>query len=256
MTGCWELFKKEKKINHRFALMKMRQIAFAVLMFAGLSAHSQKGFRIGPSAGIISSRAYVVDSIKSQYNFRFKSGFSGGVAMQYGFSDRYTLASGVNYVNKGYRLFNDSNKTGDLIKHNFNNIEVPINLITRLGYRASSKMRIVTGVTLNYTMSKTNALKTNKGNTFSILESHKSTFYPMLNIGLEIGSVSATGNMFVLSAVYRQSFFNVTGLAVRNNVDLSKPELFTLGFRGSYLGVSISYLFDSKNFKRETLIFE
>lgn len=244
-----------KKNNHRFAEMKLKSIVLSVLMLSVFALKSQEGWRIGPTASFLSSRCYVVDSIKSQFNLRFKSGFSAGFAVQYGFNKKMTIASGINFVNKGYRFFNDSNKNGDLLKHNFNNIEIPINFISKLGFRSNSKIRALIGVSVNYAMNKSENVLSNKNSTFTIREVSQAKIYPMLNLGLEIANVNVAGNAFIFSAIYRQSFSNSVDLEIRNTGNLNSPKLFSMGYRGSYLGISVSYLFNTKNFKRDDVFY-
>lgn len=217
-----------------------------------LSLHAQKGLRIGPSANLVSSRTYVMkDSLlPNNFNFRFKSGFNVALSFQYGFTDRFTLGWALGYTNKGYRIFNDSNKSGNMIKHNFGNIELPVNAIYKMRIGATSRMRALAGLTLNYQVGTKEKIVANKNNTFIAKEKSVNSLYPMLNLGVEIASEGKSGNVFVFGVYYKQAFTQMMDLSIYNSTDFSKNRLFGLGYRGSYVGIGFSYLFDISNFKR------
>lgn len=224
-------------------------------MAATLQLNAQKGLRFGPAANFASSRAYVTDSLPNNFNFRFKSGFNGGLSVQYGFSDRFVLGSGILYANKGYRVFNDSNKNGNLIKHNFSNIEIPVNAIFKLRLGSTSKMRFLIGGTFNYGLDKSGKVLKNNNGTFVISEKIISKSYPMLNLGVEIASQNKSGNVLVFGVYYKQSFSNHVDLSIYNTSDLTKQRNFSLGYKGSYVSLGFSYLFDAKNLKKSEEFF-
>lgn len=223
-------------------------VLFILSTAVGLKA--QKGFRIGPSAHVLSSKPFVVDSLPDNFNFRLKSGFNIGLDFQYGFDDRFTLGWGLGYTNKGYRLFNDSNSSGDLLKHNFSSIELPISAIYKMRLGVTSRMRAVAGLTLNYQVGSTEKVLMNKNESFVIREKSLNALYPLGHLGLEIASEGKSGNVFVFGVYYKQSLVNQTELSVFNTSDVTKNRVFSLGYRGSYIGLGFSYLFDIKNFKR------
>ena len=223
------------------------------LMFASVAV-AQKGLKIGPQLTFLSSRLHVIDSLPDNFNFRFKSGFKAGLSLQYGFSERTVLSSGLFYTNKGYRLYNDTNSQGNLIKHNSGLFELPLNLHVKLRVGANSKMSFVFGGSMNYTLQANTTEKRNAGNNFIVKETIQNTLYPMLNSGLEIASENASGNVFVFGVYYHQAFSNQTLLEVKNNSSQVDPR-FNLGYRGTYIGVGISYLFNVNNFKKEEQFF-
>ncbi len=243
------------KNNFRFAIMFKTPLFAIVMIAAAMQLNAQKGLRFGPAANFASSRTYVTDSLPDNFNFRFKSGFNGGISVQYGFTDRFVLGTGLVYASKGYRVFNDSNKNGNLIKHNFSSIEIPVNAIFKLRLGGSSKMRFLIGGTFNYGLDKSGKVLKNNNGTFVISEKliHKS--YPMLNLGLEIASENKGGNVLVFGVYYKQSFANQAELSVYNSSDLTKQRNFSLGYRGSYISLGFSYLFDAKNLKKSEEFF-
>lgn len=235
-------------------MFKTRIILIALLAISNLVT-AQDGLRIGPNAMFLSSRPYVIESLPDEFNFRFKSGYSGGLSIQYGFTQKFILGSGVNFTSKGYRVFNDTNSGGSLIKHNFNNIEVPINAIFKLRLGSTSKMRGIIGGTFNYMISKEDKVMKNNTGTFVISEKSVTNMYPMLNLGVEIASENKGGNIFVFGVYYKQAFSDQHNLSIYNTSDLSQNKLFNLAYRGTYIGVGLSYLFDIKNFKRSEEFF-
>jgi hypothetical protein len=194
---------------------------------------AQKGLKLGPQLNFLSSRPYVIDSLPNNFNFRFKSGFRAGLTMQYGFSEGLVLASGLFYTNKGYRLYNDTNTRGNVIKHNSG---------------------LFVGGSINYNLQSTTHEIRNAGNNFIVNETHDRAVYPMLNSGVEIANENASGNVFVFGVYYHQSFTNQTLIGVRTNSSQTQDH-FKLGYRGTYIGVGLSYLFNLKNFKKEEVFF-
>lgn len=223
-------------------------------MLVTVSASAQEGFRIGPTGGVLLSRCSITDTLFNNYNFRYKTGFNAGLRAQYGFTEGFGVSTSVLLVSKGYRIFNDSNKHGNRIRHNFYNFEVPVNIFFNFKTGAT-RLRGVAGLALNSVLSKSGALKENSNNTFAIKEEVKTAFYPLINLGIEIYKVGNSGDAFIFSANYKQAFQQGTLLHVYNSPN-HNPELFALGFRGSYLSVGVSYLFNLKNFKRGEQFFE
>ena len=230
----------------------LKLLGICLLLSTNLMA--QKGLKLGPQLNFLSSRPYVIDSLPNNFNFRFKSGFRAGLTMQYGFSEGLVLASGLFYTNKGYRLYNDTNTRGNVIKHNSGLFELPVNLHLKLRVGASSKMRFVVGGSINYNLQSTTHEIRNAGNNFIVNETHDRAVYPMLNSGVEIANENASGNVFVFGVYYHQSFTNQTLIGVRTNSSQTQDH-FKLGYRGTYIGVGLSYLFNLKNFKKEEVFF-
>lgn len=243
------------KNNFRFVVMLKTRLIVLTLIASVSQLYAQKGLKFGPAASFLSSRTYVTDSLPNNFNFRFKSGFSGGLSIQYGFTDRFVLGTGALFTSKGYRVFNDSNKNGNLIKHNFNNIEIPVNAIFKLRVGATSKMRALIGGTYNLSLDQSGKVLKNSNGTFVISEKSVNRSYPMLNLGLEIASENKGGNVLVFGVYYKQAFANKTELSVYNSSDLTKQRNFSLGYRGSYIGIGFSYLFDTKNLKKSEEFF-
>ena len=76
----------------------------------------------------------------------------------------------------------------------------------------------------------------------------------MLNTGVEIANENASGNVFVFGIYYHQGFANQSLLGIKTNSNQVQSH-FNLGYRGTYIGVGLSYLFNLKNFKKEEVFF-
>jgi hypothetical protein len=76
----------------------------------------------------------------------------------------------------------------------------------------------------------------------------------MLNSGVEIANENTSGNVFVFGIYYHQGFANQSLLEVTTGVNQTQNH-FNLGYRGTYIGVGLSYLFNLKNFKKEDVYF-
>ncbi len=110
------------------------------------------------------------------------------------------------------------------------------------------------GVSMNSILSKDRHEEANENKTFIVREEIKQKLYPMLNVGIEIANENKTGNIFCFGVRYQQGFNNNTLLHVYNNENSSSPR-FDLGFKGSYIGVSVTYLFNPANFKKDEQFF-
>ena len=119
---------------------------------------------------------------------------------------------------------------------------------------ASSRMRFLLGGTLNYQLQTDQKILANEGNTFAIKESTQQQLYPMFNTGVEIASENKAGNVFVFGVYYSQALSNQSILHISGS-KASNTDVFSLGYRGSYIGIGLSYLFDLKNFKKEEVFF-
>ena len=242
------------KKNDRFVLMISRSILALFLFALSATCLGQEGFKFGPQVAFISSRTHVLDKLPDNFNFRFKSGFKFGFTAQYGFTPKFVLGSGLSFVNKGYRVFNDTNSKGNLLKSNLSHIELPLNMVFKFRMGASSRMRFLLGGTLNYQIKTNEKILANNGETFVIREKNEQQLYPMMNTGVEIASENKAGNVFVFGIYYSQAFSNQSILHVSGSKTAS-TDIFSLGYRGSYIGIGLSYLFDLKNFKKEEVFF-
>ncbi len=234
--------------------MKLSIRLLFLFLFAHQCLFAQKGFRIGPSVAYLASKPKVIGSIPNDFTFRFKSGFNAGVMMYYGFSNKIGISSSVLFSSKGYRLFNDSNRNGNELKHNQSLLEIPLNLVIKQRLNSVSNIRENIGVSFCSLLSSTSKTISNKNNSFRIEEETKTTFYPMLNIGLEVSHEAKNNNIFVFGAFLKQGFSNNTNLAVYNSKTIAAPR-FNLGFQGSYVGISLSYLFNLSNLKKQEEFF-
>ena len=229
--------------------MKLR-IFFTLTIFYVLNLQAQKGFRIGPTAGFLSSRLVVNDSIANNFNFRFKSGFNAGVNMYYGFTPNFGLNLNVLATSKGYRLFNDSNKNGNILKHNQTHIEIPFHFVFKQRLNSLTFFRLNFGGSISHMLSSDKKDLSNKNGSFRISETTKSTTSPLLSVGLEVGSQAKSGNVFLFGVFYRQAFTKNTLVNVYNNKTSTTPR-FDLSYRGSYIGISLTYLFNLGNLKKQ-----
>ncbi|MDI1235807.1 MAG: hypothetical protein PSX81_16135 [bacterium] len=234
--------------------MKLTIRLSVLFLFIHFSLPAQTGFRFGPSVAYIASKPKVVDSIPNNYFIRFKSGFNLGVMAYYGFSDKIGVTVNALYTSKGYRLFNDSLNKSVELKQNQSLIEFPINFVLKQRLNSVSNIRENIGFTLSNLMSATQREIRSENGNFRIKEETKSTFYTMLNIGLEVSHEAKNNNVFVFGAFIRQGLGNNTNLGIYSNSKNTKP-LFNLGYKGSYIGISVSYLFNLTNLKKQEEFF-
>lgn len=246
-TQGTELYYSKKKCRFE-AMKRFLTVAFMALV---IPVFGQTGFRIGPTASYLASKPYVKDSLPGSFNFRYKSGFNLGLTAFYGFTQKTGISAGIQISSKGYRIFNDSNRNGDVLKHNQTFLEIPIGFTYKQRLNSVSFVRENIGLTLCSQISSSVKEKSNSSGNFRITERMQNNFYPMLNLGIDIGNQAKNGNVFVFSVMFRQGFANNNDIEIYNSKTATKP-YFSLGHKGSYIGISISYLFNLKNFKNET----
>ena len=233
--------------------MKFR--IFLICFFCAYTfAIAQKGFRIGPSASFVSSRLIVNDSIANNFNFRFKSGFNVGLNMHYGITSNFSISLGLLATSKGYRLFNDTNKNGNILKHNQTHFEIPLHFIFKQRLNSLSYIRENIGISVSHMISTDKKDLKNNNGSFRISETTKNKTYPMLSVGLEACNEGKNGNLFTFGVFYRQAFNKNTNLNIFNNQTATKQR-FDLTYRGSYIGISVSYLFSLKGLKKKDEFF-
>lgn len=220
----------------------MKKPFLYILILFPLFSFAQEGFRIGPSMQYATSKPSVIDSLPTNFNFRFRSGLSAGLHIHYGFSPKFSISVGGRFVSKGYRVFNDTNSNGNVVKHNQNHIEVPILISYKHRLNSVSFIRENVGLTFSQLIDSKSETTSNKNGSFKITETNEKKLNPLLTIGLEVGNESKRGNVFLFGVYYKHSFSELTKLNVYNSKSSNTP-YFNLNFKGSYLSLGVTYLF-------------
>lgn len=234
--------------------MKLSLKLSVLFIFSFLNSNAQEGFRIGPTGAFFFSKPTVLDTLPDEFNFRYKGGFGGGISMYYGFTKNFGVSLNGTYVSKGYRVFNDTNFYGTELKRNQSLIEVPLYVVFKQRFNSTSFVRETVGASVSFLLSKQTKEISNDNGSYRIYEETKNTIYPMLDFGVEVGNENKVGHVFIFGFHYKHSFTNYTNLGIYNNKTSTTP-YFNLGFKGSYLGVSLTYQFNLKSFKREEEFF-
>jgi hypothetical protein len=115
-------------------------------------------------------------------------------------------------------------------------------------------IRGVLGLTHTSILSQQNKVLENGDKSFVIKQRVTHTSYPMLNLGVEISKENKVNNLFVFGVYFKQSFQSYTILDIYNKPNSNEPR-FNLGYKGTYIGVGVSYLFNLKNFKKSEEFF-
>jgi hypothetical protein len=230
----------------------VRLIILIVLSFQ--NSYAQEGFRIGPMGSFLLSKPNVLDTLPSEFGFRFKSGANIGVSMYYGFTPNFGITLNGLFTSKGYRIFNDSNQNGNELKHNISYIEIPVYINFRQRLHTNSFLRETIGVAFSTQVSASSNETINDNGSFRIVETSTKTMTPMLDVGIELGNEKKSGNLFLFGVHYKYAFSNNTNLGIYNNKTSTAP-YFNLGFKGNYIGISLSYLFNLNNLKKEEEFF-
>ncbi len=220
----------------------MKQSFIFLFFLFPILSKAQEGFRIGPSLQYATSKPSVIDSLPTNFNFRFRSGLSTGIHLHYGFSPKFSISLGGRFVSKGYRVFNDTNSNGNVVKHNQNHIEIPLLISYKHRLNSVAFIRENIGMTFSQLMDSKSVSTSNKNGTFKITETNEKKINPLFTLGLEVGNESKRGNVFLFGVYYKHSFSELTKLNVYNSNSSTKP-YFNLNFKGSYLSLGVTYLF-------------
>ncbi len=226
------------------------------LIFSIISQYSygQDGFKIGPSAYLVRGGAIPVDDLPFNYNTRYRAGFGAGLTMRYGFTPFFSMSAGAFFVSKGYKIFNDTNRNGSVLKRNLSNFEIPLNFHFLIKRMSKTEARLVLGGTICNNITASSKTLSNKNGTFIVKENFKHKIYPMLNAGVEFTRTDKVKNTMVFSFMYRYSLATANELSVFSNPNNNTRD-FMSAQRGTYLGIGFTYLFDSRNFRKKEEFF-
>ena len=240
--------------NSRFDTMFKYVFLSLIFSISGLQSYGQGGFKIGPSAYLARGGAIPADDLPFNYNTRYRAGFGGGITMRYGFTPFFSLSTGAFFVSKGYKMYNDTNKNGNVLKRNLSNIEIPLNFHFLIKRMSKTEARLVLGGTLCNNITASSKTLSNKNGSFIVKENFKNKIYPMLNAGLEFTKTDKVKNTMVFSFMYKYSLATANELSVFSSPNSTTRDFMSVQ-RGTYLGIGFTYLFDSRNFRKKEEFF-
>jgi hypothetical protein len=230
-------------------------LTFAAFLFTMQFSHAQENEKeprimLGFNAGANFSRTSNSDTFPANFTKRNRLGIALGLNGMYDISSNAGIAFGANFVQKGYRLNNDTLPMDPDIVRKFWSINVPLGLHFRQQFNAQNFITEKFGIVANFNLRSDSASLVNndKNPAFRINEYSARNFYPMFYLGFAMGGTSENNNRYEFGITYTQSLSNDATLLVSHSEGLKKQ--FPLNYRGGFLHIGFSYYFNLSNFKK------
>jgi hypothetical protein len=225
------------------------------LSFHGLFAQDVKKdprLMLGFNAGGNFSRTSNSDTFPENFTKRNRLGIALGLNGMYDISSNAGIAFGANFVQKGYRLNNDTLPINPDIVRKFWSINVPVGLHFRQQFNAQNFITEKFGIVANFNLRKdsTSLVNSDKNPAFRINEYSARNFYHMFYLGFAMGGTSENNNRYEFGVTYTQSLSNDATIMVSHSNGLKKQ--FPLNYRGGFLHIGFSYYFNLSNFKKSS----
>lgn len=209
-------------------------------------------FMLGFNAGANFSRTSNNDTFPVNFTKRNRLGISVGMSGIYDLSSNAGIAFGATFVQKGYRLNNDTLPASPDIIRKFWSVNIPLGLHFRQQFNAQNYITEKFGVIANFNFRGDSASFVNDDRkpAFKIQEYTTRNFYPMFYLGFALGGTSENNNRYEFGVTYTQSLSNDATLQVSHSEGLKKQ--FPLNYRGGFLQVGFTYYFNLSNFKKSS----
>lgn len=232
-------------------------LAFSALLVNANLLHAQEEkkdsrFMLGFNAGANFSRTANSDTFPANFTKRNRLGIALGISGIYDISSNAGIAFGANFVQKGYRLNNDTLPSSPDIVRKFWSLNVPLGLHFKQQFNAQNYITEKFGVIANFNFRSDSATLVNDNSrpAFRINEYSVRNFYPMFYLGFGMGGISENNNRYEFGVTYTQSLSNDATMMVSHSEGLKKQ--FPLNYRGGFLYIGATYYFNLSNFKRSS----
>lgn len=230
-------------------------LSASLFTFQGLSAQDDKKdprLMLGFNAGANFSRTSNSDTFPANFTKRNRLGVALGLNGMYDISSNAGIAFGANFVQKGYKLNNDTLPANPDIVRKFWSLNVPLGLHFRQQFNAQNFITEKFGIVANFNFRGDSASFANddRRTAFRINEYSAKNFYPMFYLGFAMGGTSENNNRYEFGVTYTQSLSNDATLQVSHSEGLKKQ--FPLNYRGGFLHIGFSYYFNLSNFKKSS----
>jgi hypothetical protein len=232
-----------------------KQLLFLVFItsLTGLFAQGNndrlKPWSFGINGGINFSKTYNNDTFAQNFSGRNKSGVHFGGLVSYDINDNNTVNTGLSFINKGYRIYNDTLSNNMKINRNIPGIYLPLGLTFRQQFNASRFIFEKVGVAGHYSFgSGEDTLYNGTNKKFRIIENNIQSLYPMFYMGIGLGGNTIKGNRYEFGLTYQQPFGRERELNVSGGEFLNKQ--FLLNYRGGNLQATFIYHFNFGNFEK------
>lgn len=230
--------------------MTIRHFTVAILILcSAVHSKAQSRLMLGINAGPNVSRVFA-DTLANNFSRRNRAGFVGGVQASYFIKPAVSIDLGLNFVNKGYKVFNDTLNNGPSVVNKTNNLAIPLGVTFRQRFNSSNEFHLKAGFTGNLSMRKDSITIVNSETNprFRITDIRANNIYPMFYLGFGMGGKTERGDRFEITVIYNQSFATDANLRVEYGQNYFRS--FPLLYRGGFLQFGISYNFNLENFKK------
>ncbi|HMP28915.1 MAG TPA: porin family protein [Saprospiraceae bacterium] len=222
--------------------MKNYVLLLSVILWGVNLSAQTVGFRIGSNTNNV--RLQGLDS-RLNPNTDFKSGFNGGIFMEFDLPENWSLSTGVNYNQKGFiTSFNTSVNVGfelpigASVHTNTNYVEVPLNLIHTFGTEKLG-VYVTAGPSIGYASDAEAVAKTNSLIRLNVYRTDIDLSNDMINRWDLAGNIGAGVKVKLRSGYihagigYQHSFSS--GISAENIIDVR--------LRNSGVNTSIGYAY-------------
>lgn len=211
---------------------------------------AQSRFMLGFNAGGNISRVYGADTFPANFSRRNRVGFHAGITATYDIKPFVALHLGVNYVNKGYKVNNDTLRANPSVVHKISSINIPLGLTFRQQFNPGSYIHEKAGFIANFSLRNDSVTMYNASTDarFRVNDVAENKFYPMFYLGFGIGGKTENGDRYEFTVTYNQSFSTESGLSVQYGQGYLKN--FPLTYRGGFVQFGVSYFINLENFRK------
>lgn len=226
-----------------------KSLLVLVFIAACMSASAQNKFYMGFNVGGNMSRVYG-DTFADNFSRRNRIGYMVGIQSTYDLNKAAAISLGFNFVNKGYKINNDTLGVNPSVIRKTNSLNIPVGVIFKQQFNPSSYIHEKAGFIGNFSLRKDSitAFNSNSAKNFRITDISEKGFYPMFYLGIGIGGKTENGDRYEFSVTYNQSFSTDANLRVEYGQNFLKQ--FPLTYRGGFLQFGFSYYFNMGNFQR------
>lgn len=232
-----------------FALLSLSLIS--IQLFAQEKEREGR-FMLGLNGGANISRVFYADTFPSQFSKRNRLGPALGINGLYDLNSNMSIAFAVNFVNKGYKIYNDTLPSSPDVVRKFWSLNVPLGLHFRQQFNAQNYIMEKFGLigNLNFRSDSTTLFNNDKNPAYRVTELSQRNFYPMFYLGFVIGGTSENNNRYEFGITYTQSLSKDAIMRVEHGSGFSKS--FPLNYRGGFLQIGLTYYFNLSNIRKSS----
>ncbi|MFN4123353.1 MAG: outer membrane beta-barrel protein [Flavobacteriales bacterium] len=230
-------------------------LAIGISFFLSGQIFGQNSFRPGLIAGTNFSYPDRDTELSEGFFTIYRSGLQGGVKGLFTFNNHFVIKTGLMYVTQSVGLRGEDQDFKTDVRVNHDNLLMPV----QLGYQnklGTLILRELLGISLAQNLSRNNNVSIENLGSATMQPQHtidevlNRSLLPMINVGIEIGSIFKNDAGFFIGVHYRQGLgkfyqFNYRGNYFNNNQFFST--------KSNFLSIELTYYFSRPSywFKKE-----